>query len=87
MSKHTLGKEIQKELRRINDRIDHKIIRGLPFRYEARRHKELFNTLQQIHGDITVPIFISRRTHLLRSPVRGSLAGGALRRIFTFGTM
>ena len=87
MSKHTLGKEIQKELRRINDRIDHKIIRGLSFRYEARRHKELCNTLRQIHGDTVTPIFSSRWTRALRSPVRGSLAGGALRRIFTFGTI
>ena len=85
MSKHTLDKEIQKELRRINDRIDRKIIRGLPFQCEALRHKELLATLQRMHEDTEISILTPRRVRSLRSPVRRSLAGGALRRIFTFG--
>lgn len=41
MSKYELRKTIQKELRELNYRIDMKIVRGLSYRQEARRHKFL----------------------------------------------
>ncbi len=39
----------QVEIRRLNERIDRKIIRGLSYSPEARRHKFL---LQVLHGRI-----------------------------------
>ena len=39
MSKHVLLKELKMELKKINADIDMKIIRGLSYRKEARRHK------------------------------------------------
>lgn len=86
MSKYILGREIQKELRRLNDQIDHKIVRGLPFKTESRRHRELLATLHRMdrEGVSVKPVvrYFGRRAS---SPVRRSLAGGALKRIFGFG--
>lgn len=85
MSKHTLDKEIQRELAKINDRIDRKIIKGLPFRDEARRHKELLATLQRINEDaVPVARTLRRPIRTIKSPVRRSLAGGAVQRLFGF---
>lgn len=53
MSKFKLARNIKKEIKKINNDIDLKIIKGLPYRAEARRHKFLtsqfytFNTLQR----------------------------------------
>ena len=81
MSKATLSKEIEKELAKLNDRIDRKIIKGQSFEREARRHRELLSTLRRMHED--VPTRVARRTRRApTSPVRRSLAGGSMRRIF-----
>jgi len=84
MSKHTLGKEIHRELAKLNDRIDRKIIRGLPFRDEARRHKELLATLARINVDSEAEARVVRRPvrRVRTSPVRRSLAGGVVARLF-----
>ena len=50
MSRYQLQKTIKKELKDLNWRIDMKIVRGLPYRTEARRHKFLvmqFNRLKK----------------------------------------
>ncbi len=83
MSKYTLGREIQKELRRLNDQIDRKIVRGLPFTAEARRHRELLATLHRIdHERVTTKSVLRHFTPCTEKPVRKSLAGGAVRRLF-----
>jgi hypothetical protein len=83
MSKHTLDKEIQKELRKLNDRIDRKIIKGQSFRVEARRHKELLVTLARLHAEEETEARVVRRaSRRVKSPVHRSLAGGATRRLF-----
>ncbi|MBP9760254.1 MAG: hypothetical protein KBD24_02690 [Candidatus Pacebacteria bacterium] len=85
MSKHTLGKEIQRELEKLNDRIDHKIIKGLPFQNEARRHKDLLATLARINEDQPSMARVVRKSFgRVKSPVRRSLAGGAIQRLFGF---
>ncbi len=48
MSKQTLARTIRKEIRDINWRIDMKIIKGLSYREEARRHKLLLMQLNRI---------------------------------------
>ncbi|HVT75210.1 MAG TPA: hypothetical protein VHD69_02250 [Candidatus Paceibacterota bacterium] len=48
MSKYELRKTIKKELRDLNWRIDMKIVRGLPYRTEARRHKLLIMQLNRL---------------------------------------
>ena len=86
MSKTTLTKEIQKELTKLNDRIDRKIIKGQPFRDEARRHKELLATLARITVEDAAEARVIRRParRISKSPVRRSLAGGAIRRMLGF---
>jgi hypothetical protein len=41
MSPFTASRQILRELASINEAIDRKIIKGLPYAREARRHKEL----------------------------------------------
>jgi hypothetical protein len=47
MSKNQLAHSISVELRKLNEVIDMKIIRGLSYRAEARRHKHLLTKLNQ----------------------------------------
>jgi len=49
MSKFILEKNIKSELKRINDVIDLKIIRGIPYRREALRHRFLLYRLVDLH--------------------------------------
>lgn len=49
MSKIVLEKNIKSELKRINDVIDMKIIRGLPYKREALRHRFLLYRLGDLH--------------------------------------
>lgn len=86
MSKHALSKEIQRELAKLNDAIDRKIVRGQSFVREARRHKELLCTLRRIMGDEGVRAGRVRRAFArLMSPARRSIAAGAVGRLFSFG--
>jgi len=85
MSKTTLSKEIQKELERLNDRIDRKIIKGQSFKEDARRHRELRATLARMHEDTAPMARKVRRMRAVKSPVHTSLAGGAIRRLLGFG--
>lgn len=48
MSKQNLEKVLRRELEVLNDVIDHKIIRGLSYAKEARRHKFILNNLSDI---------------------------------------
>ncbi len=87
MSRKLLSKELRRELGTLNDTIDRKIIKGLPYTKEARRHKELVATLRQIQeegcGEVEV-----RVVHMFRrakSPVRRTLKRGILARLTTFG--
>lgn len=49
MSKYILEKNIQAELKRINEIIDLKILKGLSYRREALRHRFLLNRLGDLH--------------------------------------
>ncbi len=88
MSKETLESEITKELEKLNDVIDRKIIKGKPYQAEARRHKELSATLKRIRSEYeqeettAVPYRTHRRG---KSPVHKRLRGGVFRRVFGFG--
>ena len=48
MSKQNLGKAIQRELEVLNDVIDQKIIKGLSYTREARRHKFLISSIARL---------------------------------------
>jgi hypothetical protein len=48
MSKQNLERELMRELAVINDVIDKKIIRGVSYAREARRHKFILNNLSSI---------------------------------------
>ena len=48
MSKQNLEKELRSELEALNDQIDRKIIKGLSYVREARRHKFLLGSLARL---------------------------------------
>ncbi|KND48222.1 MAG: hypothetical protein AB201_01330 [Parcubacteria bacterium C7867-006] len=48
MSKQNFEKSLKKELRVLNEIIDMKIVRGLSYAQEARRHKFILNSLTNI---------------------------------------
>ncbi len=48
MQKKNVEKMLVSELRFLNEQIDQKIIRGLSYAREARRHKFIVNTLDNI---------------------------------------
>jgi hypothetical protein len=48
MSEIKLERTIGKELRQINERIDMKIIQGVSYRREAKRHKLLLSMLHDL---------------------------------------
>jgi hypothetical protein len=48
MSKQNLEKVLRKELEILNDVIDQKIIKGLSYSREAKRHKFILNNLANI---------------------------------------
>jgi hypothetical protein len=85
MSKTTLTKEIQKELEKLNDRIDRKIIKGHSYDKEARRHRELMATLRQLGVHERSSTGLLRRSRVGKSPVRRNLRRGAAARLFGFG--
>jgi hypothetical protein len=48
MSKHDIVKSLRHEIRKINAVIDQKIIQGLPYHIESRRHKFLMSQMNRI---------------------------------------
>ena len=48
MSKQNLEKAIQSELEILNDEIDRKVIKGLSYAKESRRHKFLLTNLSHL---------------------------------------
>jgi len=51
MSKNQLTHSIAVELRKLNEVIDMKIVRGQAYRAEARRHKELLSRLNRANRE------------------------------------
>ena len=54
MSKQNLEKAVRKELEVLNDQIDRKIIRGVSYVKESRRHKFLLSSLSRMHKATSV---------------------------------
>ena len=48
MSKQNLEKALRRELEAINEQIDQKIVKGLSYVREARRHKSLLSSIENI---------------------------------------
>lgn len=48
MSKETFARAIERELEKLNRTIDKKIVKGVPYLSEARRHKLLLNQLTKV---------------------------------------
>jgi len=87
MSRNTITREIHKELNKLNDRIDRKILKGQRFDSEARRHRELLATLNRAELDSQDSSNNYRKPlRYRRSPVRRSLRGGVIARLFTLHT-
>jgi hypothetical protein len=85
MSRNTLTHEMRKELDRLNDRIDKKIVKGQRFDADAKRHKELLAALHRIEGELSPAREKTRKPlRYLKSPVRRSLSRGVFARLLTF---
>lgn len=85
MSRDTLTQEIRKELDKLNERIDKKIIKGLHFEAEAKRHKDLLAALHRAEAESRTVSFKTRKPlKYTKSPVRRSLNRGVFARLFTF---
>lgn len=50
MSKNNFEKSLKKELKVLNEIIDMKIVRGLSYSKEAKRHKSILSSLSQMKG-------------------------------------
>lgn len=53
MSTHKYIKYISKELKKLNDVIDFKIMHGLSYREETRKHKDLFKQINALRKQKT----------------------------------
>jgi hypothetical protein len=54
MSKMSLIYNIRKEIRKLNDRIDYKIVHGESYEREARRHKDLVCQLRRVESEASL---------------------------------
>ncbi len=66
MSKYKLAYNVQKEIKRLNHEIDLKIIRGLPYRAEARRHRFLMSQFNSFEKRPSISIF-QKTLHIFAS--------------------
>ena len=82
MNKTTLLKEVKRELKKLNNTIDSKIVHGCSYRKEARRHKDLLSTLRRIDEEKIA--LTRRRSRLGKSPVRRSLEQKSSSRLFSW---
>jgi hypothetical protein len=82
MNKKTVFKEIHKELQKLNNRIDQKIIQGCTYNVEARRHKQLLSMLQRISREEHKKAVRTERFRIRKSPVRRRLEKGVVSRVF-----
>jgi hypothetical protein len=48
MSKHQIVRELRREIRKVNEKIDLRIIQGMSYREESRRHKFLVSQLARL---------------------------------------
>ena len=48
MSKYQIARELRREIKKINEKIDLRIIQGLSYREESRRHKFLVSQLARL---------------------------------------
>lgn len=60
MSPFTVSRQISRELASINETIDRKIIKGLPYAREARRHKELVKLFKSLSRERGLGFSLSR---------------------------
>lgn len=68
MSKQKLITTIHTELEKINEQIDLKIIQGLEYKSESKRHKFLVSHLTQaIRGDVRRASWSNRLSHMMAS--------------------
>lgn len=67
MSKQKLITTIHTELEKINEQIDLKIIQGLEYKKEARRHKFLVSHLTQVIRGKVQRSWTSRVSHMMAS--------------------
>lgn len=66
MSKHILVRELKQEIDKLNTVIDLKIIRGISYRAESRRHKFLMSQLSSLsQRPVVSKGWIDRMSHLV----------------------
>ncbi len=49
MSKQQFKSALQEELNKLNEQIDWKVLRGLPYAREARRHRQIVAELRRLN--------------------------------------
>ena len=57
MSKNRFAYNVQKEIKKLNSTIDLKIIKGLPYRAEARRHRFLMSQFNSFEKKPSISFF------------------------------
>lgn len=67
MSKQKLITTIHTELEKINEQIDLKIIQGLEYKREAKRHKFLVSHLTQVIRGEVKKTWLTRVSHMMAS--------------------
>jgi hypothetical protein len=65
MSNIILEKKIREELKKVNDIIDMKILRGLSYKREALRHRFLLNRLSDMHRSKFNSTWLKRSVNVL----------------------
>lgn len=54
MSKMTLMYVINKEIKHLNSKIDRKIVKGISYERDARRHRELVHKLRRLESEASL---------------------------------
>jgi hypothetical protein len=87
MTKKILLKKIDREIKKVNKKIDFKISKGYSYKKEAKKHKELLLKMQNINNEanISFKLLKKKRSKVGKSPVRYSLKKGVVCRLFGQG--
>ena len=65
MSIHELSRAITKEIEKVNDRIDMKIVRGRSYQKEAQHHRVLVARLEQLEHSRRRDLYLARHHRVL----------------------
>ena len=84
MNKHTTEQAILREIATLNKKIDRAIIRGMSYRRDALRHRELLSVMRSMEPERAHAAATRHARPVRSSPVRRSLVGSVAQRMFSF---